>query len=142
MSKLLEALAEFQANPPALVKDSENPHYGNTYVSLGGILAVVMPRLSELGLTLTQELSSVGDQPALKTTLRDTENNSISDTVPLILDRQGPQAVGSAITYMRRYSILSLLGLNADEDDDAEAATEDASFDPQTGKGSLGTAKF
>ena len=41
---------------------------------------------------------------------------------PLVLGKPGPQEVGSAITYMRRYTLLSILGLVGEEDDDAERA--------------------
>jgi hypothetical protein len=47
----------------------------------------------------------------------------ISSTAMLRLIKNDPQAHGSAITYMRRYSFMSILGLVADADDDGNAAS-------------------
>jgi hypothetical protein len=51
---------------------------------------------------------------------------SVEDVMPLMLVKEDPQAQGSAITYARRYSLLTLLSLTADEDDDGEAARDNS----------------
>ena len=133
MSKLLEALHAFQADPPELRKDSTNPHYGNSYISLGALLSAVLPRLNKLGLVLTQEPVTLGeDRPGLRTTIVHTEAGpaepyaSLASTVPLVLERENSQGLGSALTYTKRYALISILGLDADEDDDGEAASNSA----------------
>jgi hypothetical protein len=40
---------------------------------------------------------------------------------PLILDKQTSQGMGSAVTYARRYALVSIFFLDADEDDDGAA---------------------
>lgn len=124
MSALTKALLDLQANPPALLKDAKNPHFKNTYISLGAVLNAVLPELNKRGILLLQPVTQINGEPALTTILEHPESeDSISYTMMLVLDRDSPQGQGSAITYARRYGLLSILGFNADEDDDAEAAT-------------------
>lgn len=109
---------------PGIQKDSVNPHYKNSYVSLEKLMEVTVPVLHEHEVVLLQLPTTVGDRPALKTTLLHVPTGeSIEDTMLLMLDKENPQGQGSAITYARRYSLMSILGLVADEDDDGEAAT-------------------
>lgn len=42
----------------------------------------------------------------------------ISCDVPLVVDDIDPQAMGSSLTYMRRYSLYVLLGITTNDDDD------------------------
>lgn len=108
---------------PRIQKDSINPHFKNRYVSLDKVLEVVLPVLHKHGLLLLQPPASDHGTPMLTTCIVDTETGErIEHSMPLILERETPQGIGSSITYARRYSLLSLLGLTADEDDDGEAA--------------------
>ena len=97
----------------------------------------ILPLLNENGLVLTQVptfiMSQDGPSPALKTTILHVESGeSLDSTAPLMLDKQTAQGLGSAITYMRRYSILAILGLVADVDDDGNAAEKSAPKRTQT----------
>lgn len=124
MANLAAKLLDVQANCPTLGFDAKNPHFKNSYVTLGKVLETVLPLLQERGVLLTQPLSNTPFGPAIYTRFTDTETGEvIEDAVPLVLEKDSPQAAGSAITYFRRYGILSGLGLVGDEDDDAESAT-------------------
>ena len=124
MTTLMQALFEIQQDPPELLKNSKNPHFKNKYISLDAVLAAILPELHTRGILLLQPVIEINGQPALRTTLLHVESGeAYTAEMLLVLDRESPQGQGSAITYARRYSILTLLGLNADEDDDAEAAT-------------------
>ncbi len=123
---MYDKLLDLQQNPPQLLKDAVNPHFGNDYISLGAVLEAVVPELTSRGLVLTQAMTYLDSNgtivPALQTRLTEAETDEfISNVTPLVLEKESPQAVGSAITYFRRYGILTLLGFNADADDDAEA---------------------
>lgn len=122
---IYEALLEIQTEGiEGVTKDATNPHFKNTYISLGKLLDKVLPVLNAKGLVLIQAPTSVGSEPALDTTLAHVESGTaITAAVPLMLERDNPQGLGSAITYSRRYSLMSMLGLVADEDDDGEAAS-------------------
>lgn len=122
-AKLLEVQAEAQGK---LGFDAKNPHFKSSYITLNKVLEVVVPLLRERGILLSQPLGALPaapPSPALVTRFIDTESGeAYEEVVPLVLEKQTPQGLGSAITYFRRYGILSALGLVGDEDDDAEAA--------------------
>jgi hypothetical protein len=117
-------LLEIQKSLPALKKSAANPHFKSSYVPLEALMEEILPVLNEAGILLVQAPSYLGaDLASLTTQLVDTETSErLSFTVPLVLDKQTPQAVGSAITYMRRYSLMSILGMIGEPDTDAEAA--------------------
>ena len=119
------ALFEVQKNLPTLVKTATNPHFGNEYVPLEEVLDKVLPVLHEQGLLLIQEPHSLDTGvPVLRTSLIHVESgDKIESTMALVLDKTTPQGQGSAITYARRYSILSILGLVGEDDDDGNAAS-------------------
>lgn len=110
---------------PELQKNSLNPHFGNKYISLDSLMTQVLPILNKHELVLVQAPSIAnGNEPALTTTLiHAPSQENIQSQMLLVLDKDTPQGQGSAITYGRRYSIMAMLGLVADEDDDGQAAT-------------------
>lgn len=120
-----EALLEIQeAGIEGVTKDAKNPHFKNTYIQLGTLLDRVVPELTKRGILLTQTPSAAGPNPALTTSLLHVPSGTeIKGTVPLMLERDNPQGLGSAITYARRYALMSMLCLVADEDDDGQAAS-------------------
>lgn len=118
-TELYTALLNAQAKMPALVKDSENPHFGSEFISLKGLLEQVLPVLREEGLLLLQPLSTLAGGPALTTTIAHLASGTeLTCTTPLLMAKEDAQGHASSITYMRRYSIMSLLGLVAAKDDD------------------------
>ncbi len=123
MKALAAALVEFQKNAPHIAKDSVNPHFKNRYASLDAIMDAVRGPLAEQGLVITQHPSEHDLVPTLDTILLHVSGEMIRSTMLLSAERSGPQAQGSALTYARRYAVLAVLGLVADEDDDGEAAT-------------------
>lgn len=118
-------LLEVQREGVELVKDARNPHFRNSYITLDKLLEAVIPILNSKDIVLLQmPATTETGQPALTTMFVDTETGDTFDgTMPLILQKQDPQGVGSAITYARRYMLMSALGLVADEDDDGNAGS-------------------
>ena len=93
------------------------------------LLEKLQPLLEKEGLVLFQPLNVRDGHTVLETTITDGEHDV---TTSIILpDGVKPQDMGSAITYYRRYSIVSLLALQA-EDDDAKSANygKDSSGEP------------
>ena len=121
-----EALLEIQTEGiEGVSKDAQNPHFKNTYITLGKLLEKVKPVLSSKGVMLVQiPVETLQGTPGLETMLYHPESNTrITGTSPLMLEKDNPQGLGSAITYLRRYSLMSILGLVADDDDDGEKAS-------------------
>jgi len=116
---IYQKLNDFRQKCPKLLTNSQNTHFKNKYLDLQGILEVINPVLAECKLVFTQTI----EMEFLKTLIIDLESKEelISNT-PLI-GASNMQQLGSAITYARRYSLLTMLGIIADEDDDGSTAS-------------------
>jgi hypothetical protein len=97
--------------------------YQFKYATLSAIIDAIRKPLSDNGLGYTQIISHDLDAGMfyLTTTLY-LGNQFIASKVPLLNADGGNQAFGSALTYMKRYSLAAMLGIAADEDDDGNAA--------------------
>lgn len=127
MKALAAALVEAQKEMPAVVADSVNPHFNSRFVSLDHLIAKTKPVLTKHGLAIVQMPSNLGGVPALATTIiHAASGESITDTVPLVLDGQNMQKLGGALTYARRYSWAAALGICDEADDDGNAASAPA----------------
>lgn len=124
MQNLTKALAQFQSEHYSAQR-SGTGNYGQ-YVTLADALQAVQPA-TKLGLAHTQTLHYLQDElMSLRTTLMHTSGELIHSDLPLpIKFDQGRgnsmQQLGSALTYARRYGLLSIYGLAGDDDDDAES---------------------
>jgi hypothetical protein len=123
---LAEALLAVQSElPTAIHKDAENPHFRSRYVTLDGLLAVTRPALNKHGIVLMQWPERADDgELVLTTRLTHAAAGESHETSMVLLPPKGdPQGQGSAITYARRYSLMAILGLAADDDDDGNAGS-------------------
>lgn len=124
LGDLLTALAAAKAEFPQIKRSKKNPFFESYYSSLEDVQEAVNPILAKHGLSIIQFPGSIGDSPALTTWLFHTSGQYIVETAALVLTKKDPQAHGSAITYMRRYSVKAILGLEDGEaDDDGNAGT-------------------
>ena len=120
--KLTEALAAAQAEMKNAPLNKINPHFKNRYADLAAIRDATIPSLSKHGLTLTQRCEfTEGGAYLLITTIAHKSGGKIESVYPLPLNVT-PQALGSAMTYGRRYTWAALCGIAAEDDDDAETA--------------------
>ena len=116
--KLFEAKKEIGK----ISKDSTNPFFKSKYFDINGLLEHVEPILQKHGLLLLQPIiDGKVISEIIEVECEDKIGNMKSEM--LLPNIQDPQKLGSAITYYRRYTLQSLLGLQA-EDDDANAATK------------------
>ena len=114
------ALVKFQASVSKVAKESSNPFFKSKYASLANILDTIQKPLSECGLAISQ----FPDQDALTTIILHAESGEWMESsyVMPVAKQNDPQAMGSAMTYARRYALGSILNLNIDDDDDGEKA--------------------
>lgn len=99
-------------------KDSTNPFFKSKYFDVNSLLEHVEPILNKHRLLLLQPIIT----GSVKTEILDIDSDDLVDceiALPAITD---PQKLGSCITYYRRYSLQSLLGLQAEDDDGNKAA--------------------
>lgn len=130
IAKLATALAKAQAAIDDAAKDSTNPHFKSKYADLAAVRTAIRGPLSENGIAYTQLVSTSEDGVDITTLLIHGESGElIGDTLTMPLAQRTPQAIGSAISYGRRYSLMSIVGIAAD-DDDGEAAHERSHRDP------------
>lgn len=129
IDKIAAALAKAQAafiNPPrnrtVKVKTQNSGSYDFSYATFDAIVDAVRKPLAENELSYTQTVEFDNDKPRVVTTLMHSSGQWIGSTLPLMVDRPGNQAFGSALTYSKRYALTALLGVAADEDDDANGA--------------------
>jgi hypothetical protein len=123
IGQLAAALAKAQGelkNPP---KDSINPHFKSRYADLATVRDVVMPVLSRCGLSVVQMPCDVNNEPALTTVLMHVSGEWVESTMRTRPTKSDPQGLGSALTYARRYSLQSIVGVAADDDDDGAAGS-------------------
>lgn len=118
MKELFKALAEFQNEVPVIHQNTKGYNY--TYADLNQVFDVIKPLLKKHGLGFTQYLN----HDALETLVFHIESGehikSIINIPKVTLKGQNEfQALGSGITYLRRYSLSCLLGLITDKDADA-----------------------
>jgi hypothetical protein len=125
MKALATALAQFQAIATTAPKDSKG-NYG-TYTSLAAVISVAK-EASAFGLCHVQLLRPYGDEfgHVLTTTLMHISGEQLESTIflPAKSDGRGNymQALGSALTYARRYALLAIYGLASDDDDGQNSA--------------------
>jgi hypothetical protein len=114
------ALVDFQSSVSKVAKESNNPFFKSKYASLANILDTIQKPLSECGLAISQ----FPDGNALTTILLHADSGEWMESsyVMPVAKQNDPQAMGSAMTYARRYALGSILNLNIDDDDDGEKA--------------------
>jgi hypothetical protein len=120
INELASALVAAQGEFSAVPKGSVNPFFKSNYAALPEVVATAGPVLAKHGLAISQ---FIGDD-TLTTYLLHASGQFIAQEMKLHLVKNDPQAQGSAVTYARRYSFMSVLGLVADVDDDGNAATQ------------------
>lgn len=123
MKELAAALVRAQkAFGPAL-KSATNPHFKSKYADLAACVEAVIDSLNANGIALVQRTSQ-DDTGVTVTTVFVHESGEMMDSGPLHVPaaKNDPQGYGSALTYARRYSLMTACGL-APEDDDGNAAS-------------------
>ena len=132
MKTLYKALAGFQQEVPIILKDT--PGFNYTYADLPAIFKVVNPLLKENGLGFYQAVNGT----KIKTVLFHIESGETIESETDIpqgvqLNKMNDfQVLGSAITYIRRYALSSMLGLTTDKDTDASG--EQVKVDKKSGR--------
>jgi hypothetical protein len=122
IAKLAPALAKAQAEMPVVKMNAQNPFLKNKYADLGAVIETSRPILSKHGLAITQTPVSDGDKIGITTMLIHESGEWLEDTIFITsANNKGlsdAQNAGVVISYLRRYSWSSILGLYADEDND------------------------
>lgn len=122
LDQIATALAAAQASMPNAAFNRVNPHFKSRYADLAAIRDASLPHLTKNGLAIVQftSVSAENGTIHLHTKLIHKSGQSIEGAWPI--PHGTPQQMGSALTYAKRYGWASIIGMTADDDDDANAA--------------------
>lgn len=123
LNELGGALAKAQGQIQAAKKDSANPFFKSKYADLASVWDACRKPLSDNGLSVSQFPCEAENGVAIETMLIHSSGQWISSRYTMPVSKNDAQAVGSAITYARRYALAAVVGI-APEDDDGNAAAK------------------
>lgn len=125
-NNIYTALAKAQGEFETATKNQKNPFFNSKYLTLGGVIEIIRKPFSKNGLSFLQfpTVKKEGNITTviIRTVIAHESGETIENELILPVTIGGrisdAQAIGSAITYARRYSLQSLVGISADEEDD------------------------
>lgn len=125
IQNLSKAMAEFQKSIKQPLKDANNPFFKKPYVPLENVVEAITKTGSSLGISFMQFASSdeTGSIEVATLVMHSTGEYIEFPPVRMKPESNKPQAVGSAITYAKRYALSAIFGITSDKDDDGNEAT-------------------
>lgn len=129
ISKISSALIKAQQEIKVAIYDATNPHFRSKYASLGSVVEACKEALNKNKIVFIQGSHSDKELPKMicvTTRLLHESGEYIEDTIAVPYVQDTPQALGSSLTYARRYGLSALLGIVSDEDDDGNSGSVEA----------------
>lgn len=128
INELMGALAKAQGEMCNAIKDSANPFFKSKYADLSSVWNACRGPLSKNGLAIVQTIQQREGGEVLHTLLGHASGQWISSIMPIKSKSESKgsndiQQLGSALTYLRRYSLSAIVGIAPDDDDDGNTAT-------------------
>jgi len=137
-ANVITLLKQVRKQIQPIKRDGKNPHFGNHYATLDNVIEAVTSPLDDAGFILTHRTFGNEHGMFVQTSIIHEEDRNLvlSTDIPIVLHKQDMQALGGAITYARRYGILSLLNLPTEDDDGnlASAPTKRGASDNKSDK--------
>lgn len=123
--KIAIALLKAQKLMGGATKGASNPYFKSRYADYSAVLEACKDLLNDNGIVILQPHgTNVQGQSVVETILMHESGEWMSSETPIVV-KQGndPQALGSAITYARRYGLQSLISMPTEDDDGEKAMT-------------------
>lgn len=134
---LVDAMAEIEG----ATKDKVNPAFKSKYADLASVIEAVRPVLARHNLAFTQHSQPSEDGVLVETVLHHISGSKLSlGTLYVPANKRDPQGFGSALSYCRRYALMTAFGVPA-EDDDGNAAVKASERAPANDTPRNGSAK-
>ena len=133
VNELAAALAKAQSEIRGAVADSDNPFYKSKYADLASVWDACRKQLTAQGLSVVQLPVTTEHGTGISTVLMHSSGQWIGSTVYATAKDSGPQAIGSVLTYLRRYSLAAVAGVPQVDDDGegGEGRTKTATEPPR-----------
>ena len=119
--EIATACAAAQQDIENIEKTGKNPHFRSSYATLPDVLAEVRPKYAKHGVAIIQCPVNVDSNIGVVTRFVHSSGQWIEGLVYVAPGKFDAQAVGSVITYLRRYALMAM-GCVSGADDDGEAA--------------------
>jgi len=127
MKNIATALVAAQKDFAPAIKTATNPHFRSKYVTLEGCIDAVLDALNSHGIFLHQATHHDENGICVETMFIHESGEQMSGGKLFVpAPKQDPQGFGSALSYARRYSLMSACGI-APEDDDGNSASKPVS---------------
>jgi hypothetical protein len=124
MKEIAAAFVKAQRNFAPALKKAENPYFGSKYADLAICIEAVIDSLHDNGIAFMQHTFESEKGVIVETVfLHESGESMQAGRIFVPAAQNSPQAFGSALTYARRYSIMTACGI-APEDDDGNDASK------------------
>lgn len=127
--ELFTAYALAQGEVENASKSSNNSHFRSKYADLAEVLNTVRPVFAKHGLSIIQSTGFDGSLVSVTTLIGHKSGGVVYSTASCVPGKTDAQGIGSATTYLRRYSLAAMSGV-AQEDDDGNAAAHNGKPTP------------
>lgn len=123
---IAKAIANAQAEMGHARKDNTNPHFGSKYADLAAVWDAIGVEMAKQGVAIIQAPSATGNLVTVETMLVHSSGQWMKSTLTLTCSNYTAHAIGSGLTYARRYSLAAMCGIAPDDDDGNAASAKDA----------------
>jgi hypothetical protein len=121
LNEIAASMSKLQGEIEDASKDTSG--YGYKYADLSQVLGIIRPLLSKNGLSFTQHVSNADDKIIIETMVMHSSGQWMSSEIAMppvpSKSMNAAQAVGSIITYGRRYALTAIFGITQTDDDGA-----------------------
>ena len=132
IDKLAAALAKAQSEIKGALASSVNPFFKSNYADLHTVIQSSLPYLNKHGLSVVQGNADTKDGFYVTTMLLHESGQWIKSALKIPITKADAQGIGATITYARRYSLASMIGI-AQTDDDGESIKQVPTINQNTG---------
>ncbi len=137
INELADALSKAQGEISGALKDTTNPFFKSKYADLESVWTAIRGPLTKNGLAVAQPTELINNILCVKTILMHKSGQSLSGIMPVKSKDDSAQAMGSAISYARRYALAAMIGTYQTDDDGNDAGKVNANESPKIIKGSI-----
>lgn len=124
MKEIATALAKAQSTMSGAKRTKKNPFFKSSYADLESVFEAIREPFAENGLSVTQIMEVLDNGNQVLITRLMHESGEFLDSKMLVPNIQDIQKLGGAYTYLRRYALMAIAGIPAEDDDGNEASQE------------------